>query len=190
MAKTRPIIICPDCGSKAPHSSKGRCKPCAHRAWRASRLEHVREYRARYCIEKKVAIAAYMANYSKSHYEKNRERVLATSRATYARNREAIRARQTRWDAENRESKRAAWHRWDAAKRGAGGGLTASQWQEIVLSFDERCAYCFVAGVPLTQDHMLPLSRGGRHDPLNVVPACRSCNARKHTRTPEEWLAA
>jgi 5-methylcytosine-specific restriction endonuclease McrA len=38
-------------------------------------------------------------------------------------------------------------------------------------------------------DHRLPLARGGRHEIENVIPACKSCNSRKHTRTEEEFRA-
>jgi 5-methylcytosine-specific restriction endonuclease McrA len=36
--------------------------------------------------------------------------------------------------------------------------------------------------VPLTMDHVVPLSKGGPHTKENVVPACRPCNARKKDR--------
>jgi 5-methylcytosine-specific restriction endonuclease McrA len=38
----------------------------------------------------------------------------------------------------------------------------------------------------LTRDHVIPLSRGGRDCWANVVAACKSCNARKGNRLPEE----
>jgi 5-methylcytosine-specific restriction endonuclease McrA len=50
------------------------------------------------------------------------------------------------------------------------------------------CAYCgghFSEG-ELTVEHILPVSRGGRHEWTNVVTACRSCNTRKGNRRPEE----
>lgn len=50
------------------------------------------------------------------------------------------------------------------------------------------CAYCgghFVE-LELTVEHILPVSRGGRHEWTNVVTACRSCNTRKGNRRPEE----
>lgn len=42
------------------------------------------------------------------------------------------------------------------------------------------CAYC--AGRADTIDHVLPRSRGGRHEWVNVVAACASCNHRKGDR--------
>ena len=38
----------------------------------------------------------------------------------------------------------------------------------------------------LTRDHVVPLSRGGDNDWLNVVTACSRCNLRKGNRTPEQ----
>lgn len=47
------------------------------------------------------------------------------------------------------------------------------------------CQYCGVSQ-DLTIDHVVPLSRGGRTTWENVVTACRKCNGRKGSRTPEE----
>jgi 5-methylcytosine-specific restriction endonuclease McrA len=38
----------------------------------------------------------------------------------------------------------------------------------------------------LTRDHVLPLSRGGRDNWVNVVSACVPCNVRKGSRTPQQ----
>ena len=50
------------------------------------------------------------------------------------------------------------------------------------------CAYCAnrFAETDLTVEHIVPVSRGGRHEWTNVVTACRSCNTRKGNRRPEE----
>jgi 5-methylcytosine-specific restriction endonuclease McrA len=50
------------------------------------------------------------------------------------------------------------------------------------------CLYCGneFSGTLLTRDHVNPLSLGGRDCWSNVVSACRSCNARKGGRTPEQ----
>jgi 5-methylcytosine-specific restriction endonuclease McrA len=50
--------------------------------------------------------------------------------------------------------------------------------RRTVLQRDsQRCAYC--EGVADTVDHVLPRSRGGRHEWTNVVAACARCNHRK-----------
>ena len=38
----------------------------------------------------------------------------------------------------------------------------------------------------LTRDHVKPVSRGGGNHWLNVVTACKRCNTRKGSKTPEE----
>ncbi len=50
------------------------------------------------------------------------------------------------------------------------------------------CLYCGRQfGAPqLTRDHVQPRCRGGRDSWENCVTACRSCNHRKDSRTPEE----
>lgn len=54
---------------------------------------------------------------------------------------------------------------------------------------DYTCEYCGERGGRLECDHVVPVSRGGSHDPSNLVTACFRCNRAKYTRTPEEWLA-
>jgi hypothetical protein len=53
------------------------------------------------------------------------------------------------------------------------------------------CTYCHREGVPLTRDHVVPLSRGGTNDAANVVDACDPCNGFKGDRLlselPENW---
>lgn len=39
----------------------------------------------------------------------------------------------------------------------------------------------------MTLDHVLPLSRGGRHCIANIVPACKNCNQKKGSLTVAEW---
>ena len=51
------------------------------------------------------------------------------------------------------------------------------------------CAYCgnVYDSRQLTIDHVMPKSRGGTNHWTNCVTACRSCNHRKGSRTPEEF---
>lgn len=51
-----------------------------------------------------------------------------------------------------------------------------------------RCQYCHekLTWRELTYDHLVPRSRGGRTHFLNIVTACKACNARKGSRTCDE----
>lgn len=62
--------------------------------------------------------------------------------------------------------------------------LTNSQWEAIKKAYRNHCAYCGKHSLRLTQDHVIPISKGGGHTAENVVPACRSCNSSKGNRQP------
>jgi 5-methylcytosine-specific restriction endonuclease McrA len=51
--------------------------------------------------------------------------------------------------------------------------------EAIKRDWNYACAYCGVQPGRLTQDHVIPLSRGGIHSASNVVPACHRCNCSK-----------
>jgi 5-methylcytosine-specific restriction endonuclease McrA len=70
----------------------------------------------------------------------------------------------------------------------SGGGVSAEHWAEVLERFNHRCAYCLTDG-SLQMDHLIPLSRGGPHDPGNVIPACRPCNQSKGNRDLLWFLA-
>ncbi len=68
----------------------------------------------------------------------------------------------------------------------ADNDLTGGQWEELLRLWG-ACAYCGGAG-PFQKDCVLPISRGGRYTRLNVVPACRSCNASKCNSEVTGWM--
>jgi 5-methylcytosine-specific restriction endonuclease McrA len=68
-----------------------------------------------------------------------------------------------------------------AAHGEAVNSLTLQEWKAIMARYQYRCAYC-QQRKPLTKDHIVPISKGGFHTHLNVIPACKSCNSRKQAR--------
>ncbi len=48
------------------------------------------------------------------------------------------------------------------------------------------CSYCGKKRKPLTIDHVIPLSKGGKTNWENCVACCRVCNTRKGARTPKQ----
>lgn len=61
------------------------------------------------------------------------------------------------------------------------GSFTAAEWNLLVWIFGNACAYCGKRVASLTADHVVPLIEGGLNVIENILPACRSCNAHKHT---------
>lgn len=67
--------------------------------------------------------------------------------------------------------------------------LTGKQVRRRFAEFDHRCAYCGSEG-DLHIEHVHPISKGGIHALSNIVPACQSCNYRKHTSEVGQWYRA
>jgi len=65
--------------------------------------------------------------------------------------------------------------------------VTPVSWQNLIDAFGGRCFYCGGEG-RLEMDHVIPVSRGGRHVLANLVPACGTCNKRKHNAQPLAFL--
>jgi 5-methylcytosine-specific restriction endonuclease McrA len=64
--------------------------------------------------------------------------------------------------------------------------LTSTEWLAILALADGHCVYCGHEA-KLTLDHVIPLSKGGKHSKDNVVAACLCCNDSKGNKTLEEW---
>jgi len=74
-----------------------------------------------------------------------------------------------------------------AVLRGAKEHHAHAEWVAKLVEYGGYCAYCPAPAD--TKDHDVPLARGGSNGIDNIVPACRSCNSRKGTRTGDEWWA-
>lgn len=77
----------------------------------------------------------------------------------------------------------AAKHRRRTRMKGRICTLTGEEWRQILEAYDHSCAYCrkpFGPDRKATQDHFLPVSKGGHHTKDNIVPACGKCNSSKH----------
>lgn len=105
----------------------------------------------------------------------------------YKRNRARIIARVLHWQRRNKFSVSAYKAKTAASRRVAIGTdtITGEQLRDVFDAFEGLCAYCSAPAD--TMDHATPLSRGGRHVVENILPACRSCNSRKHTKTLDEY---
>lgn len=66
----------------------------------------------------------------------------------------------------------------------AGSSHTFEDWEFIKESFGFCCAGCGSSetDVLLTEDHIIPLSKGGTDNKDNIQPLCQSCNSKKGTK--------
>jgi 5-methylcytosine-specific restriction endonuclease McrA len=164
-----------------------QCKECR----RLQRLPGREANKARCKAHYRAKRAEYVAK-CKAWQQANPEKVRRAKRGWRERNLEYVRA----WNREHAKSyqdpgvRRAMGRRRRARERGAGGSITEAEWQALLQTHNNQCAYCFkllTAKGDATLDHKVPLIQGGSHTISNAVAACRSCNSRKKHRTVQEW---
>ncbi|KKL55522.1 hypothetical protein LCGC14_2254570 [marine sediment metagenome] len=130
------------------------------------------------------------AKYQRHYYQINREKLAKYDRHRYQINRGKWGEQVRVWAQANPERRAAIMARYRAQKADVPlNDFTAAQWRDLKKAFRYRCAYCKVKTTRLTQDHVIPLSRGGSHTASNIVPACQSCNSSKLTKSASEFRA-
>ena len=148
-------------------------------------------YRAAHPDRMKAKAAAFRAA--------NRERLRAYGAAYRAAHPQERRARVQSWEARHRKERRAyqaeryvAFPELKKAHNRRRRALKVGNGVYVISAKDLRrlergpCTYCGGA-VILQVDHVIPLSRGGRHAIGNLVAACKSCNYRKNARLLADW---
>lgn len=66
----------------------------------------------------------------------------------------------------------------------AGGSFTSEQWTALCKINGNRCLCCN-RKKRLEADHVIPVSKGGTSNISNIQPLCRSCNAKKGTKSTD-----
>lgn len=66
------------------------------------------------------------------------------------------------------------------------GAWDKALYPEVYRRDGPTCRYCGSSGKPMQVDHVVPRCLGGSDELVNLVVACRQCNARKGGRTPEQ----
>ena len=169
-------------------------------AYRAAHRDEIRARKAAYYIAHRAEILAYHVAYHAAHKEESR----AWAAKYYAAHKEESRIYHAAYNVEHRETKlawQAAYRQTPRGKEAVRAGsrkrnalrrqiaeidpgriLTSEQWNTILELAKGKCYWCKRVMKKLTQDHVIPLSKGGLHVAENVVASCLSCNLKKHTK--------
>lgn len=127
--------------------------------------------------------------YNKAWDAKNREKVRARATPAFAKWRAENRAKRLEWEANYRRTEayraknRINQNNYNALKVGAEGAHTLEEFNAVLIAQAYRCFYC---GTDITngatQDHFIPLSKGGSNYIDNIRAACLPCNISKGNR--------
>ena len=85
---------------------------------------------------------------------------------------------------ERKSRKRFVNQRYNARKREADGSHIFGEWELLKKQYGYTCPCCGrkEPDIQLTEDHIVPLSRGGSDYIENIQPLCNDCNRRKYTK--------
>ena len=164
-------------------------------AGRRYNIKHAKKHRAD--VKKwrqknpKLATATRRA-YQKAHHKQEQDRYTAWKLA----HPEEARAHARNWVKNHKQQSREALKRWRAAnpfKAAAQSNRRRARKQQAVGTYTGEefaalgsiCLCCGCNDTPMTADHVIPLSKGGRNDIINIQPLCRPCNSSKGTKSTD-----
>lgn len=141
--------------------------------------------------------------HARSYYQRHRLKRIESSKFYRLRNPNINRLSVKKWREKNLEYAKFLISRWSrnhreernhskairrAKKRANGGsGISKKEWDSLKEKYAGLCYYCESDGV-LTMDHFIPITKGGKHEKENIVPACVRCNCRKGNLMPDQFL--
>lgn len=146
-----------------------------NRAWYTRNRDARRAYNKKYRLEHLQELRAKERERGRKKYAEDPRKVLDYYQAWRKRNLQRARG----YARISKNQRRAA---------SAGTHFTLRQWLTLLDAHHGRCGYCG-STERIEADHRIPLCRGGTNSIDNILPACISCNRRKHSKTEEEFRA-
>ncbi len=75
------------------------------------------------------------------------------------------------------------------ARVGKFAEVTKQEWREMMIRYGWQCFYCdeVLTDKTRTVDHLIPISKGGRHHIANLIPCCCDCNREKNAVIYPIW---
>lgn len=133
----------------------------------------------------------------KREYNKRRAKEIADyNKKYYNLNSESIKQRVKEWENKNpikyKELSINQYHKRQARLKNLIHSFTKQEWEECKSYFKNEqgeleCAYCGKKLKRATQDHFIPVSKGGHYIKSNIIPVCQSCNSSKCDKDFKEW---
>jgi 5-methylcytosine-specific restriction endonuclease McrA len=167
----------------AKDGHRNKCKNCfkaINAKWRNNNQIQKKQSAALWYVKNKN----HAVNQAQKWQKNNRDKKRQHNKNWRKNNHNKIIEFAKKWRLANPEKVREAEHRRRAFKNNTQTKFVSKK--EILSLYLANCFYCSkpLAG---TVDHIVPLSRGGRHSIGNLISACVSCNSKKGTKTIMEW---
>jgi 5-methylcytosine-specific restriction endonuclease McrA len=157
------------------------------RAWCAKQMEsNPNYYSDRYWANPESARRA-----RRKHYSENTEKCLVAQKLWRKNNPETAKQSAKNWKLnhpeENRQISMGVTSRYRAKKKLATiQNFSHQELMQRMSVFGFQCAYC--SGPFEEIDHLIPLSKGGKHCLSNLRPSCKPCNNKKSNKMPAVWF--
>ena len=120
----------------------------------------------------------------KRYREANKEKVRQATLNWQINNPESYKRSKNKWRLENPEKFRSLKQKRRAKIRENGTFVISGK--EIKRLYESSCFYCG-SDNQIEIDHVIPISKGGRHSIGNLVSACKKCNRSKTNKYLVEW---
>lgn len=196
--------------NKAQNKLKSECRACQRTSGRKYAAKRritdgpLLNARTKQWEEKQIS---ENPNYYKDKYYQDHERNLKKAKKYYDGNKEKCLEAQKKWRQENPETAKQSTQNWRknhpeqvrAAQKFSAlmyrgrrnkseiQNFSDDQLEQRMSMFNFKCAYC-PDGQFECIDHLIPLSKGGKHCLSNLRPSCKMCNNKKYNKTPMNWF--
>lgn len=186
------IKICSKCKVELPATSEfftknsskkdgfqSYCKACHKEYCKDNRekvIEHKRKYRENNADKR--------TEYNKANVDKK----AAYDKKYVKANVEFIYKRNSQYQKDHPEQQRAINHRRKAKKKSLIRDFTIKQWESCLEYFDYKDAYTGLLMNTPSQDHVIPLSKGGEYTMNNIIPCDKGINSSKGNRDMLTWF--
>jgi 5-methylcytosine-specific restriction endonuclease McrA len=155
------------------------------REWRKANPELARQQSTETSRKFREANPDYHREWYQAHAETERARLRISMQQWRQANPDAERERRRRYRKNNPEAVKKT-ERENTYARRARQPYSPELARVMAELVQQPCAYCGALD-NITIDHIVPLSRNGKHEANNLAPACISCNSSKCDRLLSEW---